>query len=130
MDPKYCSDCAAGYQINETDYTCVKLPAHCVSFISDPTNCEECEDGYLNNEGCESGYSTTLDDGKCYEYTKITGYDEVDYGCIEFKIDGVNEMVTDVELYEPEDGVCENPYLSNGVGIMVVGICLTAILLL
>ncbi|KAL7714732.1 Furin repeat-containing protein [Entamoeba marina] len=106
-----------------SSYTCYVNPITndwCKRYNSNGSKCIE----------CDSDFGTTLDDGKCYEYTKITGYDDVAYGCIEYKIDKVNEMLTDVELYKPEDGVCENPYLNNGFGIMVVGICLAAILLL
>ncbi|KAL7718660.1 hypothetical protein QTN25_004024 [Entamoeba marina] len=54
-----------------------------------------------------------IENGKCYTYGKATGYDGIDYGCYTYNINYQKMTVIDVETFQPVDGVCENPYITE-----------------
>ncbi|KAL7712192.1 hypothetical protein QTN25_010170 [Entamoeba marina] len=130
-----CSKCAdwCDQSSNNYDQKCIHSSDNCISsdyecelFDSDGKTCLECDEDF------------TLDNGKCYHYFSATGYDGKAYGCYSFDVEAYYDTVNDYtnhrylnfESYEPVDGVCENPYLSKGTGIVVVCVLLVTLLLL
>ncbi|KAL7718273.1 hypothetical protein QTN25_004567 [Entamoeba marina] len=92
------------YTCNDAEYTCyVNQENHCARLSSDGSKCIQCESPY------------TLDEGKCYAYTVVSGYDGKDYVCLQYQ-DNTDEHEDEsklTEVYEPEDGECENKLVSE-----------------
>ncbi|KAL7712191.1 Uncharacterized protein QTN25_010169 [Entamoeba marina] len=130
-----CSQCAdwCKESPDDSDYICTHSANNCYDHYgclkrsSDGQTCLKCDDDYY-----------TLDNGECHHYLSATGYDGKAYGCFSFEVDTYyneyyeeyDERYLNFESYEPVDGVCENPYLSKGTGIVVVSILLVTLLLL
>ncbi|KAL7714715.1 hypothetical protein QTN25_007803 [Entamoeba marina] len=125
-----CGKCAdwCNRSPDDPDLTCTHSADNCYSsdetcdiFDSDGKTCLKCDD---------DDYYYSLDDGKCYHYISLIGYDGKAYGCYSFDV--VEDFDINFKSYEPVDGVCENPFTNEdkGTGIVIVSILLVALLLL